>query len=147
MSPSCPTDGKCVSVDEMVVKSVTIVVKRLPHFFLRNNTFVSPFYSLASWSAQNKLFNYILVSHALFSKIGVSRNHPPPLRLLYADIFRRNLGAPDEEVGGTDQGYGYPTLDLATRLQVGLITFFCEVDGYAFKRGPTQYVPYDLILW
>ena len=38
MSPSGPADGKFVIADKMLVESVTIVVNRIQHFFLRNNT-------------------------------------------------------------------------------------------------------------
>ena len=54
---------------------------------------------------------------------------------MYADPVRWHLGAPDAAVGGTDQGDGQPTIDVAVRPQVGMILFRHEAAGYAFKRS------------
>ena len=51
MNPSYTADVNFMRVDEIVVESVTIVVKRLLHFFLINNTFLSTFPALVSWGA------------------------------------------------------------------------------------------------
>ena len=56
-----------------------------------------------------------------------------PLWSMYYDLVRRHLLSPDAVVGSMDQSDVYPTLDVATYLQVRLLPFCCEAAGYVFK--------------
>ena len=52
---------------------------------------------------------------------------------MYTDLVRRRQGSPVVVVGVTYHCYGQPTADVSARLQVGLIPFYCEADGYVFN--------------
>ena len=39
MNPSCTADGTCVRFEEVVIEYVAILVKLLPQYVIRNNTF------------------------------------------------------------------------------------------------------------
>ena len=49
MIPYFHDGGTCMRVEKMLFDSFTIFVKRLPQFFLINNTFDLHFFALASW--------------------------------------------------------------------------------------------------
>ena len=132
VNPSCTDDGKCVRVEEIFFNSITNVVKRLPHFSLRNNTFgLHFFYTCVLECTKRISFRFSFPVFFVWKGFKLAPSSC--------------LGSPDTLLGVTYQGCGHLTLNLASRPQVRLIPSCCKAAGCTFGRS--LHLPWYLLYW